>query len=198
MILSIVGVVEIVAAIVAVRAIRAEIEFYLVAWTSLIGFMVSVILVAWFLPAVQRRLPARHWRVMWGIAALMLLGLALSEPVPRGPVFREPDLAAEELARSIERYVRSEGIERPMIRIASHASWPTVAAVVLHLHKGAIPIVVESDWLFMMGKRFASPGGDHPSLLFGDEAFDERARSRRDVAFVSAAGGVYVYLEREQ
>ena len=81
----------------------------------------------------------------------------------------------------------------PTIRVASDERWPTAAAVVLYLHKRRIPISVETHWLTVVGPAFTAPPGAHPELLFGDRAFDERARTRTDLMFVASAGDAYVY-----
>lgn len=180
-------------AMFAVRAIRGDIEFYLVAWASLIGFLFFVVLAAWLIPVLRRSLGTAGARAIVVVGVVALLALALSEPVTRGPVFRDPDAAAERLARAVETYLRSASVNQPTIRVASDESWPTAIAVVLYLNKQRIPISVETRWLSIVGNGFTAPPGTHPELLFGDRAFDERARTRTDLTFVAAAGDAYVY-----
>jgi hypothetical protein len=187
--------VQIAIAILAVRAIRGDIYVHLVIWISLLGFMSWVTLAAWLVTAIERRLGPLAARAIVGLGSIILLGLAVSEPVPRAPVFRQPDLATEQLARSVETYLRLAQVDRPTIRIPSHETWPDAVAVVLYLYKHDIPISVESDWLFMVGTPFAESRGEHPRLLFGNWTFNEDARTRRDLTFVAASGDAYVYLD---
>jgi hypothetical protein len=126
---------------------------------------------------------------------VVFLALAVSEPVPRGPVFRAPDVDAERLARTVEAYLRSASVNQPTIRVATDESWPTAVAVVLYLYKHGIPISVEAHWISVVGKPFTAPAGKHPELLFGNRAFDGNARTRPDLTFVAAGGDVYVYVE---
>jgi hypothetical protein len=188
--------VQIGVAIVAVRAIRGDIEFYLVAWASLLGFLSLVVLAAWLVPVLQRSLGAARAGAIVVFGSVVLLALAVSEPVPRGPVFRVPDLDAERLARTVETYPGSASVNHPTIRVATDESWPTAVAVVLYLYKLGIPISVEARWISVVGKPFTAPAGKHPGLLFGNRTFDGNARTRADLTFVAAGGDVYVYVER--
>jgi hypothetical protein len=132
--LATVTLVQIAVAILAVRAIRGDIYVHLVIWISLLGVMSSVTLAAWLVTAMERSLGPRPARAIVGLGSIVLLGLAVGEPVPRGPVFRQPDLATEQLARRVETYLRSAQVDHPTIRIASHESWPAAVAVVLYLY----------------------------------------------------------------
>lgn len=182
-------------AIVAVRAIRGDIESYLVAWASLLGFLSCTVAVAWLIPVLERALGASPAGAIVRFGAVGLLALAVSGPVPTSPIFRAPDLDAERLARTVEAYLRSAPVNQPTIRVATDDSWPTAVAVVLHLYKHRIPISVETRWISVVGKQFTAAPGKHPQLLFGDRAFDEGARVRADLTFVAAAGDAYVYYE---
>jgi len=195
-VLAIIGIVQIAAAILAVRGIRGDIESYLVAWASLLGFMSCVVVAAWLVGILRRRLGgvSAAWTV--GVAAAALLALAISLPVARSPVIRAPDLVAERLARDVETYLRSLPASPPVIRIASRGTWPTAVAVVLHLTKVGIPIFVEREWISVVGQAFALRGGEHPNLFFGDHSFGVQARNQSDLTFVAAAGDVYVYAGR--
>jgi hypothetical protein len=186
---------QIAVAILAVRAIRNDIYVHLVIWISLLGFMSSATIAAWLVTAMQRRLGPVVAASIVGLGSVALLGLAVSEPVPRGPVFRQPDVATDELARSVESYIRSARVDRPTIRIPSRENWPTAVAVVLYLYKRDVPVSVDSEWLFMVGRPLAAPTGKHPGLLFGNRAFDQDARTRRDLTRVASSGDVYVYFE---
>ena len=187
--------VQIGVAILTVRAIRGDIEFYLVAWISCLGFLSAVVMAAWLVPMLQRSLGATRARAAVVLGSAVLLALAVSGPVPRGPVFRAPDLDAEGLARAVEAYLGSTSGRQPTIRIATDDSWPTAVAVVLYLYKHGIPISVETPWIPVVGKPFTAPAGQHPGLLFGNRAFDGNARTRGELTFVAAAGDVYVYYE---
>jgi hypothetical protein len=180
-------------AILAVRAIRGDIEFYLVAWASLLGFLSFVVLAAWLIPILRERLGIASARAIVVFGSVALLALAVSEPVTRGPVFRHPDPDAERLARTVETYLRAGSVNLPTIRVASDGTWPAAVAVVLYLDKRRVPVSVETRWLSVVGQRFAAPLGSHPELLFGDRTFDERARTRTDLTLVASAGDAYIY-----
>src|SRR5262249_3397467 len=60
-------------AILAVRAIRGEVEFYLVAWVSLLGFMSSVALMVWLVTSLRRLVGERPANALIVIAAGLLL-----------------------------------------------------------------------------------------------------------------------------
>jgi hypothetical protein len=182
-----------VAAILAVRAIRGDIEFYLVAWASLLGFLSFTVFAAWLIPFLRRLLGGTQSAAIVVICAAAVLAFAVSEPVTRGPVFGDPDPDAEQLARTVETYLRAGSVNQPTIRVASDGTWPAAVAVVLYLDKRRIPVSVETRWLTVVGRMFAAPPGKHPELLFGDRAFDERARTQVDVTLVAAVGGTYVY-----
>jgi hypothetical protein len=183
-------------AILAVRAIRGEVEFYLVTWVSLLGFMSSVALMVWLVTAFRRLLGERPANALVLIGAGLLLAFALTGPVERGPVIRARDTDVEQLAQNVELYLRSARVDRPTIRIPSPECWPSAAAVVLYLYKRALPVSVEDRWVTVVGKPFRASPGEHMELLFGNRGFNELARARQDLTFVAAAGEVYVYLQR--
>jgi hypothetical protein len=176
--LATVTLVQIAVAILSVRAIRGDIYVHLVIWISLLGFMSWVTLAAWIVAAIERSLGPMPARAIVGLGSVVLLGLAVSEPVPRAPVFRQPDLATEQLAGNVETYLRLAHVDRPTIRIPSHETWPAAVALVLYLYKHDVPISVEAGWLFMVGRSFAESAGEHPRLLVGDSTFNDQARTR--------------------
>jgi hypothetical protein len=180
-------------AILAVRAIRGDIEFYLVAWASLLGFLSFAVYAAWLIPFLRRLLGGTRSIAIVVVCAAAGLALAVSEPVTRGPVFRQPDPDAERLARTVEIYLHAGSVNQPTIRVASDETWPAAVAVVLYLDKRRIPVSVETRWLSVVGPMFAAPPGNHPELLFGDRVFDERARTQADLTLVAAVGDTYVY-----
>jgi hypothetical protein len=185
-------------AILAVRAIRGEIYVHLVIWMSLVGFMSLVTIAGWLVTTAERIIGTVGATAIVGLGSVALLALAVSEPVPRGPIFRQRDLGAEQLARNVDAFLRSAHADRPTIRIPTRESWPTAVAVLLYLYKRDMPVSVESDWLFMVGKGFAELAGEHPVLLFGNHSFDEEARRRPDLTFVATSGEVYVYFEERK
>jgi hypothetical protein len=145
---------------------------------------------------LRRRLGDARGNGSIAIGAALLLGLALTEPVARGSVIRSRDVAVEQLARDVETYLRSAGVDHPTIRIPSAECWPSATATVLYLYKRGIPVGVEDRWITVVGNQFATIAGAHPELLFGNREFDETARSQHDLTFVANAPDIYVYLRR--
>jgi hypothetical protein len=180
--------VQIGAAVLAVRAIRGEVHDYLVIWTSVLGFLALAATAAWLVPILQRavRGPLAAGAVI--IGSLLLIVAAISGPVPRGPVFRASDPVAERFAREVEAYLRANHSQHPIVRIVSSDTWPTAAGVVLHLRKRGIPVTVDDDWLFMMGRPLA-PRGNEDLML----SFASKQEARTGVTLIATAGGVYVY-----
>jgi hypothetical protein len=176
------------AAVLAVRAIRGEVHDYLVIWTSVLGFLALAAIAASLVPLLQRAVRGPLATAAVIAASLLLIAAAIAEPVPRGPVFRASDPVAERLAREVEAYVRASHSQHPLVRIASRDTWPTAAGVVVHLWKRGIPVAVENDWLFMMGRPLAPRGRE--DLMF---AFADREDARTGLELIAAAGGVYVY-----
>ena len=194
-ILAIIVLAEIIAAIAAVRAIRGDILPYLVIWISVIGFMSCATVTAGVVQALERTLGSRYAAAVVVPGAVLLLALTIGGPFPRASVFRPPDLQVEQLAHDVEKYIRAARVDHPIVKIPSPDSWPAAVAVVLHLYKHEIPIYVESDWVYVVGKPLTVEEGEHPGLLFGDVEFDRYARTRRDLSLVTSSGGVSVYLE---
>lgn len=192
-VLSTIALLQIVVSVAAVRAIRGEIAFYLIAWISVLGFLSWAAMAAWLVSTLARATRAATAQVAVGGAAALLIGLALSEPVPRGPVFRDRDRAAEALAGAVATHLMATAGDAHTVGIVSRDAWPTAVAVVLHLYKRRIPIFVEDAWLFMVGRPFAAPAGADRGLLFGDRAFHERAATRGDLTLIAATEDVYVY-----
>jgi hypothetical protein len=187
---------EVGVAIVAVQAIRGDILSYLVAWVSLTGFLFLAAAVAWALPTLEGAVGLARARGAVVVCAVVLGALALAGPVPRSAVIRQPDVETEQLARSVEDYLRRGGLGPPTIRIASRETWPTAVAVVLHLYKRNVPVYVDREWLNIVGNAFAEPPGQHPTLLFGDQAFADEARVRSDLSLVARTDRVSVFLGR--
>jgi len=182
-------------AILAVRAIRGTMEFYLIAWISVIGLVASIVFVAWLVRMMERRVWS-HAQLIVAVPAVVLTALALISGTARQSVFRDADAATETLARDVESFLRTNHIERPLVRIESRDSWPTAVAVVLHLSKRGLPPYVEDEWLFVVGRQFAAPAGAHPELHFASRT--SVAQMPAD-AIVSRAAGredLFVYLAR--
>ena len=181
--------VEIVAAVASVREIRGEVLSYLVLWVAVPGFMTAATTAAWLTRGAERG------RGLAVVAAGALIALTFVRPEPFAPVMRDPDPAAEQLARDVARYIMAEHVDHPIVRIGSSDAWPTAAAVILHLRKQRIMIHVEPAWLFMFGQPFVPDGSPHPVLIVGDRSFDEEARRQPQLTRVAEAGGVSVYFE---
>jgi len=185
--------IQFVVAILAVRAIRGEIELYLVAWISLVGLLSWGVAAAWLTTTLPLVFGVLAGRIIVSSGAGILLGLALAAPVAHGAVFHERDPDAERIARDVAAYLRTASVERPTIQIAARETWPTAAAVVLYLYKHGTPISVEDEWLTVVGRTFKAPAGEHPTLIFDDAAVNAESR-RGGATLVTRSGTVSVYV----
>lgn len=180
---------EIVAAVAAVHAIRGEVLPYLVLWIAIPGLMAMVAGAAWLTPQTGR---GASVTIAFGAIALVL---ALLAPVPRAPIFRDRDAAAEQLAHDVQAALAAHHVDRPVVRIASDYMWPPVAAIVLHLYKQRVPIFVERAWAFMFGTRLVEDGQEHPSVVIGDRYFADRASQQPQLTPLAHSSEVFVFLE---
>jgi hypothetical protein len=180
---------EIAAAVAAVHAIRGEILPYLVLWIAIPGLMAVVAGAAWLAPETGR---GGSVTIAAGAVALVL---ALIAPVPRAPIFRDRDPAAEQLAHDVQAALAAHHVNRPVVRIASDYIWPPVAAIVLHLYKQRVPIFVERAWAFMFGQPLVEDGLEHPSVVIGDRSFADRAREQPQLTPLAHSPDVFVFLE---
>jgi len=180
---------EIVAAVAAVHAIRGEVLPDLVLWIAIPGLMAMVAGAAWLTPPTGR---GGSVTIAFGAIALVL---ALVAPVPRAPVFRDRDGAAEQLAHDVQAALAARHVDRPVIRIASDYMWPPVAAIVLHLYKQRVPFFVERAWTFMFGPRLVEDGQEHPSVVIGDRYFADHAGEQPQLAPLAHSNDVFVFLE---
>jgi hypothetical protein len=180
---------EIVAAVAAVHAIRGEVLPYLVLWIAIPGLMAMVAGAAWLTPQTGR---SGSVTIACGAVALVL---ALVAPVPRAPIFRDRDPAAEQLAHDVQAALGAHHVDRPVIRIASDYMWPPVAAIVLHLYKQRVPFFVERAWGFMFGTRLVEDGREHPSVVIGDRYFADHASDQPQLAPLAHSNDAFVFLE---
>jgi hypothetical protein len=191
---------EILAAIGAVHAIRGGIYPYLVFWTSTVGFLSWVVAAAWLSRSPRQGPVARGVAMGLAIVGTLGLGGAVAGAFGHVQLFHEREVAVEKLAHAVESYLVSTTDRggagsgagsgagmRPIVRIVSPDTWPAALAVVLHLRKKAIPVAVEENWLYMVGRSFAAQGDTAYALTFGDAAFHNASRSRRDLELVAAS-----------
>jgi hypothetical protein len=187
--------IQIAVAVIAVRAIRGEIYDYLVIWTSALGLTASAAMAAHLIKAVESNRDRPIGRVTVLIASAILIGSAVAEPVPRGPVFRSADVSTERLAFAVNTYLLANHVRAPLISIASHDTWPTAVAVTLYLDKRDYPVTVAPEWLFMVGRSLTPRGNEDVMLVFGDESFYPQSQNHHELKLVANEGRVYVYAE---
>lgn len=184
---------EIVVAVAAVRAIRGPIEAPLLFWVPVPAVLACIAIAAWLARRVvneRRPSAARFFRfvvVIWLAAALL---------APKADVYRPRSTLIEALARTVEHHLRTSGPEPPVITIASTDSWPAALGVILHLRKQRLPFYVDPAWTFMTLPSLTPPAGEHPALLFGDDTFQQAARSRSGPAHLASAGEVHVWVDQ--
>jgi hypothetical protein len=177
----------------SVRAIRGELQDYLVAWISVLGFLACAAIATLFLrPAGP---PRRASLVVLAVGVPLLL-IAVHLGGDRAMVRdREPPIEAA--AAAVTGFVRDARLDRPRLEIASHDRWPEAAAFVLALYKQRLGVTVTDDWLFMFGDQLRAAPGPHPALIVADETDAGPLRARPDCRLVASAPGVFVFYRPE-
>ncbi len=183
----------IVVAAFSVRAIRGEIEDYLVAWISVLGFLACAAIATLFLrPAGP---PRRASLVVLAVGVpLLLMAVRFGSDTP---MVREREPPIEAAAAAVTGFVRDARLDHPRLEIASHDKWPEAAAFVLALYKQRLGVTVTDDWLFMFGDQLRTAPGPHPALIVADETDAVPLRARPDCRLVAAAPGLFVFYRPE-
>jgi hypothetical protein len=158
--------VELAVSVLAVRAIRGDIEFYLVAWVSVVGVTSFAALAGAALSAVERWAGWTIAFILSSAVAVTFMAAALTLPVARSPVVRAPDRVAEALADQVDTDVVGADLVHPVIRIASMTTWPTAAATLLSLRKRGVAVSATGELLGIVGAAFAPPAAGHSELIF--------------------------------
>jgi hypothetical protein len=158
--------VELGVAVVAVRAIRGEIEFYLVAWISVIGVTSFAALAAAVLSVVERWAGWTITFIVATAAAVTFMAAALTSPVARSSVVPLRDEADDTLARQVSQYVESAALDQPVIRVEGMKTWPAAAGTLLFLTKRGIAVSAGGDLLRIVGDAFTPSPGPHAELIF--------------------------------
>ena len=156
---------EIAVAFFAVRAIRGNVEFYLVAWISAVGITSFAAFAAGALDVVERFSSETAAQTVASSVSIVLVLLSLTLPVARSPVVRAPDEAAETLSRQVDTYVKGAHIGRPIIRVRSMSMWPTAAAALLYLEKRGVAAYAAGGLLDIVGNGYAPDEGSHIELI---------------------------------
>jgi hypothetical protein len=189
---------EIMVALSAVRAIRGEINDYLVTWISVLGLLSFIAIGATAISITPKRVTAPQARNAALATSALLVLLAVRAGGDKA-MFRDRDTDLEQLAAAVTQYLRRAAVARPIVTIVSHDRWPHAVGIVLALAKQSIPVSVTPDWLFLFGPAFAGPsdpeGSDHALLLIGDRLLPDRLQGCSDCVFVGAAGETVVYLQ---
>ncbi len=195
---------EIADAVAAVHAIRGEMHPYLVCWVSVIGLVAATVLAGGLL--ALRRWAFSRWAAparlgpdlalaLTIFAGVAIFGLGVRAEARGVDVFGPADQDAERFAEEIRSYLVAHGVDRPCLTIASHDVWPTAAAVVLYLEKRRVPIVVERDWLFMMGDQLEARSPPAHRLLLGEGEYCPAARGRPELHWISTVAGACAFVD---
>jgi hypothetical protein len=180
---------QLVVAVFAVRAIRGDIEPYLVSWISVLGLLTLVTITAAAIHLGNVTAPAA------ATASAIVLLLALFAPVARSPAFRSVDRNAEQVAQQVAAYLTGARANRTIV-VESTSTWPTAAATALLLTKRGIHVSVEDKWLTVFGSQFAPDATSHGRLIFSDGTSRVGAEPPAGTR-VAGAPGVVVY-DREE
>jgi hypothetical protein len=179
----------IVVAVFSVRAIRGELEDYLVAWISSLGFLACAAITTLFLRPSGP--PRRAALALLAVGVpLLLLAVRLNAGKP---MVRDRDPQLEAAAAAVTDFVRDARLDHPRLEIASHDRWPEAAGLVLSLYKQGLGVTVTDDWLFMFGDQLRNAPGPHAALVVADEADAGPLRARPDCRLVASAPGVMVF-----
>jgi hypothetical protein len=162
-------------------------------FVSVIGLIAWIVFAAWTVRIVERRFGGRA-RLIVGFPAVVVMALTLIGGPARPPVFREPDPATETLARDVESFLRTSRIEQPLVRIDTRDAWPAAVAVVLHLFKRGVPLYVEDEWLYVVGRQFAAPPGAHREVHFANRTSVEEVPAPAIVSRAAGREDLLVYL----
>jgi hypothetical protein len=196
--LSSVALGEIACALPAVHAIQGAIYWHLVLWLSAVSLVASAALVAALFPPAADdagRPVAAGPLVLSAFVAATTIGFSVRAETRRVNVFLPPaEPTVERFARDVQDYLVSWPGPPPVVHVATHDTWPTVAAVVLRLYHESIPVFVERDWLFLVGDQFRPDSTVRPALWIGDHTFCDAARTRSDLRQVATAENLCAYV----
>jgi hypothetical protein len=172
--------------LVALMRIRDDILDHELFWLAAFGALNLGIIAGAGFRAVAGARPPRPalegGRAIVGCIAILLLGLAVG-------VHHLWDFTAFELRRrqerrvilttydAIQRYVRSEGIQKPLINIEG-PMWGNAAGVLLRLIQDRTPVAVASSSVPMFTEFFLASGIEDATITIGGFALHQELRAR--------------------
>jgi hypothetical protein len=176
------------------RAIRGEIQDYLVTWITVLSMVAHAAIVAWLLPPVIGAACERRLRIALIVIAVPLFGLGIWRVGDR-QVFPAPDADLEKVATEVEAYVRASHIDRPMLQCAGSV-WINMTGIALRLYKHRVPFVVSDRLLGTVGPQFESTSAPRFELAIVDKPAAKHPNDRRQRELIASSGKVFVYLVR--
>lgn len=183
------------AGLLSARAIRGEIQDYLVTWITVVSMLAQAAVVAWALPQSVQAKRVPRVRIALTFVALPLIGLGVWR-VGNRPVFnaRDPDL--EKVAGEVEVYLRAAHIDRPLLQFAGSGSWLNMTGIALQLYKHRVPFVVPNQLLFMLGPQFKAVGPSRFEVRVVNRPLRGPPKGRKQLELISSSGKLFVYLLR--
>lgn len=143
---------------IAVRSIVGPVSDYLIVWLAVVGALNLAAIASEalhvFLPCIGAR--RQLWR--WVLVAYAIVAAATGSTRLIGKHAADArSIIVRTLATDLERYCRTEGIERPLLRFSGPA-WQVAVGTVLQFYKERREIAVPDDMLFLVGNPFKSTG----------------------------------------
>jgi hypothetical protein len=185
-------------AVVAVRAIRGQLEPYLLVWISVISVSSMICVSLWGYGAFCARLagPRLHRPTILAAcavaAALSVTLLTLTGPIARGPAFQRGDALTAALADRVEAFLNAGSNRRVALRVAADSVWPQAAGVALRLTKRNDAVLVDQKWMSIFGDRRLVSNGHEITLIFTDRPLSAQPAHSTDV-LVAGDDNVFVY-----
>jgi hypothetical protein len=192
--------VAIAAEVYAVTKIRGELFTYLVAWFGATGIAIGLAVASALGPELARVRP----RVAAPAAAATLIAAALAiynvAQLTRHWKLESADPAYSRSAvvkqtwLPVDRWLRHNGVRKPVVYIPSGAQWPLAAGTIVQLFRDGRAVSVDSAYAFMFGKPFALTGHEDAAIVFADSG--SRPAQAAGARVVARAGRTTVYAKR--
>lgn len=185
--------------LIAVRSIVGPVSDYLIVWLAVIGAL-NLAAIAGEAPHLfLARIAGRRRLLQWALVAYVIAAAAMGGTRLIGKHSADArSIVVRTLAADLERYCRTEGIDRPLLRF-SGPSWQVAVGTVLQFYKERRPIAVPDDMLFLVGDPFKSTGREGAEfyvMLQSETALPDNVR--RHVWVTAAPPYRLVRLFREQ
>jgi hypothetical protein len=146
------------AGFIAVRSVVGPVSDYLIVWLAVIGALNVAAIASEALHVFLPSLGVRRRLCRWVLVAYVIVATAIGGSRLIGKHSADArSMVVRPLATELERYCRTEGIERPLLRF-SGPSWQVAVGMVLQFYKERRQIALADDMVFLVGDPFKSTG----------------------------------------